>query len=132
MIVTPFAGAGDGNITGNATDCPSATVVPVGRMIAPKTCTFTVAVALAIPGTLLVAVIVVDPPDTPVTGTSTEVALGGKVTEDSTVATPALEDARFTTRPPDGADGDRVNVRFWVLVPLRFKVPDGKLSAAAT
>lgn len=62
-----------------------------------------------------VAVIVVNPADTPVTGTVTEVVFAGMETVELTVATPGLLELRLTCRPPCGAGPESERVAFWVL-----------------
>ncbi len=119
---------GDPKTTGNGAEAPGSTVALAGSTI-PLT-TATLAVALATFG--LLAVIVVEPGVTPVTGTATVVAFGGKPTLNGTVATPAFDDIRVTTSPPAGAGVDSVRVRFCVAVPPMVAVPDGKLNVAAT
>jgi hypothetical protein len=63
------------------------------------------------------AVIVTDPPDTPVTGTDRLVTPVAKVAVAGTVATVASPDFRLTTSAA-GAGADRLSVRFCVAVPL--------------
>jgi hypothetical protein len=69
----------------------------------------TVAVAFAIPVTL--AVTVVDPDPTAITGTLTAVAFAANVTVDGTMATVVLPDMRFTESAL-ASGADNVSVRF--------------------
>lgn len=89
---------------------------PFGRVVVEITTpgmTFTVAVALTIPGMLELAVIVVDwLAVTPVTGTFTVEAPCGIVTVGGTVAALVLLELRLTTTPPAGAGPERVRVKF--------------------
>lgn len=57
------------------------------------------------------AVMVVEPEPTPVTGTVTLVAFAGKVTEDGTVATPVLVELRLTVKALDCGE-ETVKLRF--------------------
>ncbi len=113
FTVTPPGGAGCGRVTGNAADWPSPTVVLAGALIGGSGVTVTLAVALAIPAAL--AMMVAEPGATPVTRTSTLVALAAKVTVPGTVATAGLLELRLTVNPPAGAGAGRFSVRFPVL-----------------
>jgi len=120
VTVRPPAGAAVERVIGNATDCPTPTVSPVGSVIVPGATTVTFAVA----GTTLVplAVITVEPGATPVTGTFTEVAPVENVTAGTTVAAPVFEELRLIITPPAGAGAGSVSVRFCVVVPVIVRV----------
>jgi hypothetical protein len=113
FTVRPPAGAGADKDTVNVADCPSATVVVAGTLIAGIAPTFTVAVAFARPVAL--AVMVAEPIATPVTGTGTLVAPAAKFTLAGTVATAVLLELRLTVKPPAGAGPVRFRVRFPML-----------------
>src|ERR1017187_8957553 len=105
LMVTPPAGAACARVTCKFADKPSttetgATLIPIG--------TFTVAVADAIPVAL--AVIVAEPPATPVTVTVALVAPAAKFTVAGTVATPVALELRFTVKGP--CPPVRLSVRF--------------------
>src|SRR5262245_54954561 len=69
VTMTPPAGAGEDRLTANVVDCPSGAAIPGARITAPADCTVTAANALAIFGAVALAVIVVEPGATGVTGT---------------------------------------------------------------
>jgi hypothetical protein len=87
--------------------------------------TVTVAVPLVAPGVL--AVMVVVPPATPVTGTVAVVALAANVALAGAVATLAFAEFTLTVSPPAGAGEDNVNVRFWVAFAFMVSVDGEKL-----
>jgi hypothetical protein len=66
LTVTPPVGAGLGKVTANGADCPGATLTFTGRMIAPPDGTACTVRELD-PNPGPDAVIVADPPATPVT-----------------------------------------------------------------
>lgn len=110
--VTPPAGAGAGNVTGKGAACPGPIVTLAGRPmdpIDPPLVTATAAVAFVIFAAL--AVIVVEPGATPVTGTLTLATPAEKVAVPGTVATPGLLEARVTVSAA-GNGADKLNVRF--------------------
>jgi hypothetical protein len=83
------------------------------------------AVALTRLGAL--AVIVTDPPDTPVTGTDMLVAPAAKVTVAGTVATVVSLELRLTTIAA-AAEDDRFSARFCVAVPLIVRLAGEKFN----
>ena len=107
--VVPPEGAGTGRVTGNGTDWFGPTVTFAGRMMVPRFATVTLTVVLPTPVPL--AVIVAPPGVTPVTGTSTVVALAAKATVAGTVAF-ADEELRLMVSPVAGACAERFSVRF--------------------
>jgi hypothetical protein len=100
-------------------------------MISTDVVTVTLAVASVTFGA--VARITLEPAATPVTGTTTLVALAGIVKAPAeTVAAAVLLEVTVKVRPPAGAGPERVSVRFWVWVPLMFSVWGEKLMVAVT
>lgn len=75
----------------------------------PGADTFTTSVAEGMLGATALAVIVVEPPATGVTGTFTELELAGMTTDAGTVAAPGLLDTRLTVKAL-GAAVESVNV----------------------
>lgn len=130
VSVSPLDGAGVPSVTGNAADVLSPVVRLAGRLIDPGALTVTSAVAAAILGVAVVAVIVAGPGATGVTGTVTLFWFAGIVTEDGTVATPVFEDARLKVTA-EGAAVDRVSERFCAPVPFTIVIFDGKNAAEA-
>jgi len=94
----------------------------------PAITTVTPAVAFGMPVAL--AVSVVDPAASPVTGTFTLLVLAPKLTVEGTVATPILPALRLTVRPLAGAGTDRFSVRFCVAPALSVRLPGEKLIVA--
>ena len=101
VTVTPPAGAGEGNVTGNATDWPNPTVVLDGKPITPTFTTFTVAVVSASAGALACTTDV--PTAMPVTGTATLLLVAAILTVVGTVTAAALLELILITRPLAGA-----------------------------
>ena len=128
--VTPPAGAGEGNVTGNAIDWPNPTVVLDGKPIAPTFTTFTVAVVSASAGAL--AWITDVPTAMPVTGTVTLFLVAAKVTVVGTVTEAGLLELILTTRPLAGAGPERFSVKSCVPFTPIVRVCCWKLRLAAT
>src|SRR6266540_1456490 len=105
-IVTSAGGACD-RVTASVAVCPSPTGCVAGKLIAPAFCTVTFVLAFAMFDAVAVAVIVVLPNATAVTGTSTVVAPAAIVTLAGTVATLGLLESKLTTGPPAGVGADR-------------------------
>jgi hypothetical protein len=85
VTVTPLEEAGEGSVTGNATERPRPTVTLDGRLMGAELTTVTPAVLSGAPAAL--AWMVTAPGATPVTGTLTLVANAAKLTLAGTVAT---------------------------------------------
>ena len=116
VTVTPPTGAATGKVIGKATDWPKTTDTFDGRPIIPAAAlAVTLNVVLGIFGAVVLAVMVADPTAMPVTGTLTVVAPDANVTDDGTVATLVLLDARLMVRPPEGAGPESVSVAFCVV-----------------
>jgi hypothetical protein len=121
----PPAGAASDRLTPKVAVCPRPMGTFAGTMIEPPD-TFTVAVALKMP--LALAVIVAEPPVTPVTVTTALVAPAAKLTLDGTVATPVLLELRLTVKPLAGACPPvKFKVRFPVLPAVIPRVVGVKL-----
>ena len=95
--VTPPAGAGDPNVTGKSTEALRPTLRFAGSVMIPGAVTVTLAVAFARFGVTVLAVIVVEPGPTAVTGTSTLFWFAVMVTVDGTVAALVLEEVSVNT-----------------------------------
>ncbi len=112
-ISTPPAPAGFAKVTGNGTVLPGATTVLAGTMIGGEV-TVTLALALEYPGAL--AMMVVDPADTPVTTTVALEEPAMKLAVGCTVATPGLVELKLTVNP-EAAGADRIREKVLVPVP---------------
>jgi hypothetical protein len=110
-IVTGAA-AGLANVIGSTFVSPGATRNPAGKTIWLLFVTCMVAVAAVSPAA--VAVNVVEPTDTAVTGTGAEDAPCGTMTGVGTVATPPLLELSVTATPPAPAGEGRVTVTFCI------------------
>lgn len=130
VTVTPPAGAGEGNVTGNATDWPNPTVVLDGKPITPTFTTFTVAVVSASAGALACTTDV--PTAMPVTGTATLLLVAAILTVVGTVTAAALLELILITRPLAGAGPERFSVKSWVPFTPIVSVCCWKLRLAAT
>jgi len=128
VTVTPPGGAGTDKVTGNATDWFGANTTPDGMPICPAT--FMITLAPVTFGALAVAVMVLEPSETPVTGTDTKFVFGRKFTDCGTETAP-FDDCRFTVKPTLGALADSVKVIFCVPAGI-FIGPGGKLNVAPT
>ena len=73
-------------------------------------CAVTVTPALALPALAALAAILADPPDTPVTGTNTELVPAANFTDAGTEATLLLLEERATVSA-DAVAADRLSVR---------------------
>jgi hypothetical protein len=131
VTVTPPAGAGVPNVTGKSTEVLRPTFKFDGTVIAPGGVTVTPAVALAILGVVVLAVIVVDPCPMAVTGTLTLFWLAGMVKDTGTVATPLLEELRVNVTP-EGAITESVRERFCTPVPVIVRLGGEKLAVPVT
>jgi hypothetical protein len=87
---------------------------------------------LAIVDATAVAVIVVGPALTEVTGTFTVMAFAGKMTLPTTVATLGLLEARFTVSPAAGAGAERLSATFCVVIPVIVTVGEANVMVAVT
>lgn len=85
----------------------------------------TVTLLLAVPNPGVLAVIVTEPPTTPVTGTLTAAEPAVKVTVGGTVATPGSLELRLAVTPLPGAD-DRFSVRSCVAPVLMVRPLTGE------
>jgi len=132
VTVTPDGGAAGDKLSVNGTDWPGPTATLDGRLRFPGAVTFTTTFAGATFGALPVAVMVVAPTASAITGTFVVVALDRKLTEVGTVAALRFEDVRLTVKPLAGAGADRVNVRLKGRPAAVDNGPCGKLSAAPT
>jgi hypothetical protein len=101
-------------------------------VIARPVTTLMVAVPLAIPDTLELAVICAVPAPTPVTVTVAVFWLCGIVTLGGTVATLVASEVSVTITPPTGADPERVSVRLDVFPAPTVTVCGEKVRFAAT
>jgi hypothetical protein len=121
-----------GSVTANGVLCPSPTVVFEGSPIAPAVTTVTFAVVLGIFGAAVLAVIVLEPRLTAVTGTFTVVAPTAKLTLAGTVATLVVPELRLIVSPPAGAAPESVRTRFCVERPVIVNVGGVKFIVAFT
>lgn len=120
-------GAGCAKLTLKAVDSPTPTTTPEATMMSAVGLTVTFAVVFGrLAGALELAVIVVAPTDTPVTGTVALAAPAAKVTLAGTEAAPVLLEARLMVSPA-GAGAERFSVRFCVDVPTTVRVDGVKL-----
>ena len=131
VTVTPPAGAGVPKVTGKSTEVLRPTAKFTGTVMTPGAVTVTPAVALAILGVLVLAVIVAEPGPTAVTGTVTLFWLAGIVTDGWTVATPLLEELRVNVIL-EGAGTERVRERFCTPVPENGRLAGKKLAEPVT
>ena len=131
VTVTPPAGAGVPKVTGKSTEVLRPTFKFTGSVMTPGAVTVTPTVALAILGVVVLAVIVVEPGPTAVTGTVTLFWLAGIVTDKGTVATLLLEELRVNVTL-EGAGTERVRERFCVPVPENVRLPGKKLAEPVT
>jgi hypothetical protein len=130
--VTPPAGAGVDKVTGKGTTWLGTTCTLAGSVMAPEAVpppTVTVAVALTRYGPL--AVIVVDPAETPVTSTLIVVTPAAKVALPGTVATLRLLETRLTGRAVDMGP-ERVRVRVCAAPALMDRLGGEKLNVPLT
>ena len=130
VMNTPPAGAAVPKLIGKLTVSPGAKLTLPGTSIPPAAGCVTVklAVALAMFGAL--AVMVADPADTAVTGSTTLVEPVPKLAVAGTVATAVLLELRLTTSPA-GAGADRFSVRFCAAAALIVRLPGQKLIVRA-
>lgn len=129
-VMYTSSGAGSDKLTGKAVSVNAGAVITLaGKMIPVITDTATV--ALDTFGTVELAVIVVEPSATPVTGTETLVAPVVKVTDGGTVAALVFEEIKLTTKPA-GAGPDKFKVRFCVEPVVILTVLWAKLSELPT
>src|ERR1035437_8725920 len=131
VTVTPPAGAGVPNVTGKSTEVLRPTFKFTGSVMSPGAVTVTPAVALAILGVVVLAVIVVEPGPTAVTGTVTLFWPAAMVTDNGTVATPLLEELRVNVTL-EGAGTERVRERFFVPVSENTRLAGKKLAEPVT
>jgi hypothetical protein len=134
VTVTPPAGAGVPNVTGNGTDRVGPTETLAGSPIAPGGSTVTLAVVSGINGVAETWITAV-PGATPVTGTVSvegEPPFGRKVSCSGTVATPVALELKVTVIPLGGAAPERVSVKFCVAVPTIVRLGGAKLTVAVT
>ena len=90
--VTPPVGAGDPNVMGKSTAVLRPTLKLAGSEMTPGAVIVTLAVVFARFGVRVLAVMVVDPGPTAVTGTRTLFWFAGMVTVNGTVAAPVFEE----------------------------------------
>ena len=131
VTVTPPAGAGVPKVTGKSTEVLRPTFKFTGSVMTPGAVTVTPAVALAILGVVVLAVIVVEPGPTAVTGTVTLFWLAGIVTDKGTVATLLLEELRVNVTL-EGAITESVRERFCTPVPAIVRLGGKKLAVPVT
>jgi hypothetical protein len=131
VTVAPPAGAGDPKVTGKSTEVLRPTFKFTGTLISPGAETVTPAVAFAILGVVVLAVIVVEPGPTAVTGTVTLFWPAAMVTDNGTVATPLLEELRVNVTL-EGAGTERVRERFFVPVAENTRLAGKKLAEPVT
>lgn len=129
VMVTP-AGAAVPNVTGKLRVLPDMTVTLTGNWMPPAAACVTDTVAFALAMLDALAVIVTDPPDTPVTGTETVEAPIPKLTVAGTVATVGPLELRLTVNAAE-AGADRLRARFCVAVPLMVRLVGEKLIVVA-
>lgn len=120
----PPVGAGADKAMGKGTDCPNATFVLVS-VITPMVWTLTDVLAAVMPGTAELAVIVVVPTATPVTGKLVVVAPAAKVAVAGMLMMPEGLADKLTTKPPAGAGAERVKLRFRGVLPISVNPPVG-------
>lgn len=111
VTVVPPIGAGADKVMGKGTDCPNATFV-LASVITPMFWTLTGVLAAVMPGTAELAVIVVVPTATPVTGKLVVVAPAAKVAVAGRLIMPTGLADKSTTKPAAGAGAERVKLRF--------------------
>ena len=131
VTVTPPAGAGVPKVTGKSTEVLRPTFKFTGSVMSPGAVTVTPAVALAILGVLVLAVIVADPCPTAVTGTVALFWLAGMVTDTGTVATVLLEELRVNVTL-EGAITESVRERFCTPVPAIVRLGGKKVAVPVT
>ena len=131
VTVTALAGA-TGSVTAKGADPPNPTVTPAGRPMDPAATTVTAAVVLGTFGASVLAVMVVEPNPTAVTGTVRLVAPAAKLTLAGTVATLGALELKLIVKPLAGAAPDRFNVRLCVTSPVMVTVGGAKLMVAFT
>jgi hypothetical protein len=124
VTVRPPAGAGDDRLTAKSVGWLSDTVMPVGKVIAPKFDTVTFAVASGRLGRRL-AWITADPALTPITAKVPVVLPAGNVMLAGIVTIPLGFAERLTTTPLAGAG--LLSVRLPVVVLPTFRVPAGSV-----
>lgn len=124
-VMVTLDAAGAPKFTGKATDLPKPTLGLDGSVIVPGGVTVTLAVAFAICGVEVLAVIVVEPGPTGVTGTFTLFWFAGIVTEAGAVAAPMFEEVRVNVMF-EGAGAERVSERFCAPAPAITVTVDGK------
>jgi hypothetical protein len=125
VTFTPPAGAGVPSDTGKLTVLLGITVTLTGNRIPPAAGAETLTVAVALPMLGALAVIVTDPPATPVTGTGRLLTPVANVTVAGTVATVVSPELSLTTSVA-GAGAERFSVRFCVAVPLIVRLTGEK------
>ena len=128
--VTPPVGAAVPKVMGNGVGWFGASVREAGSPIVPGAVTATLAVVFAIFGVAVLAVIVVEPSPTGVTGTFTLFWFAGIVTETGAVATPVLEEVSVNVTA-EGASAERTSERFCTPAPAITRTVDGKKLADA-
>ena len=126
------AAAACGSVTAKVAVFPRPTVGLVGRPIGPAVTTVTAVVVLGRFGASVLAVMVVEPKVTAVTGTFTLVAPAAKFTLAGTVATPGALEVKLIVKPPAGAAPDRFNATVCVAIPVIVTVGEAKLMVAFT
>src|ERR1700736_61053 len=126
--VTPPVGAAVPKVTGNGADWFGASVTLEGRPIVPGLVILTLAVVFAIFGVAVLAVIVVEPGPTGVTGTFTLFWFAGIVTEAGAVATPVLEEVSVNVTG-EGAGTESTSERICAPDPAATVRVDGKKEA---
>ena len=118
-------------LTGYATKLPGVTDTLAGTLISTWLLTVTFAVASVRFG--LLAWITAEPGATPVTATVVVVKPAAIVAVDEpTVAALVLVELTVKFIPPNGAGPERVNVRFWVVVPVIAREAGEKLMLPVT
>jgi len=115
--VTPPVGAGDPNVTGKSTVLLRPTLKFAGSVMLPGEVIVTLAVAFVRFGVTVVAVMVVDPGPTGVTGTATLFWFAGMVTVNGTVAALGFEEFSVNVMA-EGANTESVNERLCGVAPL--------------
>ena len=129
-VMVTLDAAGAPKFTGKATVFSKPTLGLDGSVIVPGGVMVTLAVVLAIFGVVVLAVIVVEPCPTGVTGTFTLFWLAGIVTETGAVATPVLEEFSVNVTA-EGACAERNRERFCTPAPVVTLTVDGKKVADA-
>ena len=130
VTVIPPAGAAYDRLIGNVALCKFPTDAEAGRFTVPAPATVTVALVFARVAAL--ALMVVVPNATPVTGTLTLVVFAAMVTVAGTVAIDVLVEVRLIVWPPAGAADDRTKLRFLVIKPDTVSVDGTNAMFAAT